>query len=129
MELIKRGRCICGQELHEGNEAYQHLMAELAYVPPESIGNTVRHYREKLSSFSRPAERTYDSLDERYKAILRSKGRIQDWEDELQSISDQISGKENMRQYESEVEILLSVEKRGKTVNLPSVSARHIKTA
>ena len=93
MELIKRGRCICGQELHEGNEAYQHLMAELAYVPPESIGNTVRHYREKLSSFSRPAERTYDSLDERYKAILRSKGRIQDWEDELQSISDQISGK------------------------------------
>lgn len=103
MELIKRGRCICGQELHEGNEAYQHLMAELAYVPPESIGNTVRHYREKLSSFSRPAERTYDSLDERYKAILRSKGRIQDWEDELQSISDQISGKENMRQYESEL--------------------------
>lgn len=61
------------------------------------------HYREKLSSFSRPAERTYDSLDERYKAILRSKGRIQDWEDELQSISDQISGKENMRQYESEL--------------------------
>lgn len=42
-------------------------------------------------------------LDERYKAILRSKGRIQDWEDELQSISDQISGKENMRQYESEL--------------------------
>lgn len=103
MELIKRGRCICGQEIREGNDAYQHLMAELAYVPPESIGNTVRHYREKLSSFSRPAERTYESLDQRYKEILRSKNRIQEWEDELLEISDQIKGKENMRQYEAEL--------------------------
>ena len=103
MELIKRGRCICGQEIHEGNETYQHLIAELAYVPPESIGNTVRHYREKLNGFSRSAERTYESLDELYKAILRSKSRIQDWEDELQSICKQIAGKENMRQYESEL--------------------------
>ena len=72
-------------------------------MPPESIGNTVRHYREKLNSFSRPAERTYESLDQRYKEILRSKNRIQEWEDELSGISDQIKGKENMRQYESEL--------------------------
>ena len=103
MELIKRGRCICGQEIRDGNEAYQHLMAELAYVPPESIGNTVRHYRERLSSFSRPAERTYSSLDERYRAILRSKNRIQEWEDEHQTIGTQIFGKENMRRYEQEL--------------------------
>ena len=103
MELIKRGRCICGREIYEGNEAYQHLMDELSFVPPESIGNTVRHYREKLSTFSRPAERTYSSLDNRYKAILRYKNRIQEWEDELQDISDQIAGKENMGRYESEL--------------------------
>ena len=75
MELIKRGRCICGREVYEGNEAYQNLMAELAYVPPESIGNTVRHFTEKLDSFSRPAERTYESLDQRYKEILRARNR------------------------------------------------------
>ena len=103
MELINRGRCVCGQEICEGNDAYQHLISELSFVPPESIGNTVRHYREKLASFSRPAERTYSSLDERYKAILRSKKRIQEWEDELLEASDQIKGEENMRQYEAEV--------------------------
>ena len=103
MELIKRGRCICGQEIKDGNEAYQHLMAELAYVPPESIGNTVRHYKEKLSSFSRSADGTYSSLDNRYKSILRSKNRIQEWEDEFSEISGQIAGKENMRQYEQEL--------------------------
>lgn len=56
LELIKRGRCVCGQPLVEGSEALKHLQEELAYVPPESIGNTVRHYREKLGSFSHPAK-------------------------------------------------------------------------
>lgn len=114
MELIKRGRCICGAELREGNDAYKHLMDELNYVPPESIGNTVRHYRERLSSFSRNADQTYDSLTSRYQEIYRAKARIQEWEDELTDISAQIQGKESMRQYESE---LVDVKNRLKELN------------
>ena len=114
-ELIKRGRCICGMEINEGNDAYQHLMAELAYVPPESIGNTVRHYRDQLTSFSRHAERIYDSLSERYQSIYRSKTRIQEWEDELTEISSQIKGKENMKQYEAE---LIDVKGRLRELNV-----------
>lgn len=109
LELIKRGRCICGAEICEGNDAYRHLMEELNYVPPESIGNTVRHYREKLSSFSKNADHIYDSLTSRYQEIYRSKARVQEWEDELADISIQIRGKENMKQYETE---LLDVKKR-----------------
>lgn len=113
-ELIKRGRCICGAEIRNGNDAYNHLMAELAYVPPESIGNTVRHYRDKLKGFSRPAERLYESLKERFESVYRSKTRIQEWEDELLEISSQIKGKENMRQYETE---LVDVKKRLRDLN------------
>ena len=109
LELIKRGRCICGAEICEGNDAYRHLIEELNYVPPESIGNTVRHYREKLSSFSKNADHIYDSLTSRYQEIYRSKARIQEWEDELADISIQIRGKENMKQYETE---LIKVKKR-----------------
>ncbi len=103
MELISRGKCICGQEIVEGNDAYKHLMEELMFVPPESIGNTVRHYREKLDGFDRPAERTFESLDQRYHEIYRTKTRIQDMSDEVLEISDQIKGKENMKQYEDEL--------------------------
>lgn len=66
LELIKRGKCICGADICEGNNAYNHLMEELNFVPPESIGNTVRHYREKLSTFSRNADHIYESLTSRY---------------------------------------------------------------
>lgn len=103
MELIQRGHCVCGNEICEGNEAYQHLMNELSYVPPESIGNTVRHYREFLESFSKPAERTFESLSGRYQSIFRAKSRIQEWDDELAEISTQIAGKENMHKFESEL--------------------------
>ena len=113
-ELIKRGRCICGAEICDGNDAYKHLMEELNYVPPESIGNTVRHYREKLNSFSRNADHTYDSLTSRYQEIYRSKARIQEWDDELTDISVQIKGKENMKQYEVE---LTDVKKRLRDLN------------
>ncbi len=114
MELIKRGKCICGTDISEGNDAYNHLMAELAYVPPESIGNTVRHYREKVNSFSRSANRIFESLTERYQLILRLKNRIQEREDEIFEISGQIKGKENMRQYEVE---LNDIKKRIKQLN------------
>ena len=114
LELLKRGRCICGAELCEGNDAYNHLMEELNYVPPESIGNTVRHYREKLNSFSRNADHTFDSLTSRYQEIYRSKARIQEWEDELADISVQIKGKDSMKQYETE---LIDVKSRLRDLN------------
>ena len=114
LELLKRGRRICGAELCEGNDAYNHLMEELNYVPPESIGNTVRHFREKLSSFSRNADYTFESLTSRYQEIYRSKARIQEWEDELADISVQIKGKDNMKQYETE---LIDVKSRLRDLN------------
>lgn len=114
LELLNRGRCICGAELCEGNDAYNHLMEELNYVPPESIGNTVRHFREKLSSFSRNADYTFESLTSRYQEIYRSKARIQEWEDELADISVQIKGKDNMKQYETE---LIDVKSRLRDLN------------
>ena len=103
MELIKRGRCICGREICEGNDAYQHLMSEIKYVPPESIGITVRHYRERLKNLLHLSERTYERLKQIRENISHSKNRIHDWEYELDDCRKKISGKENMARYESEL--------------------------
>lgn len=102
-ELIRRGRCICGQEICMGNDAYRHLMDEINYVPPESIGITVRHYREKLNNFSRAPERIYENIRQRYEEILRTKERIQEHEEDLADLRKRIAGKENMARYENEL--------------------------
>lgn len=101
-ELIQRGHCICGQEICPGNDAYRHLMDAMHYVPPESIGITVRHYRDRLENFSRDAARVYDGTRQRYEEIRRCKERIAEWEDDLADLRQKISGKENMARYETE---------------------------
>lgn len=108
-EIIKRGRCICGCEVTSGNPAYENLMNELSFVPPESIGTTIRNFKEKLKSFGEPSERTYDSIKNRYEELIRSKTRVQEWLDEVEEISTKIKGKGSMRQNE---ENLIDVKNR-----------------
>ena len=103
MELIERGYCLCGRKICEGNEAYRHLMEEMKYVPPESIGNTVRLYREKIKDFLRSSERTYERLKQIREGIEHNKIRIHEWEYEVEDCRKKISGKEDMAGYEKEL--------------------------
>jgi len=103
IDIIKRGKCICGNDIVEGNAAHEYLMNELSYVPPASIGNAVRNYRERLVSFGSASDHIFTSMKSRYEELYRSKCRIQDWNDEIEEISSKIKGKENMRQYELEL--------------------------
>ncbi len=109
LDIIKRGTCICGAELTEGSKALEHVHAEISYVPPESIGNAVRNYKERLTAFSSGASRIYDGISTRYDELYRSKARIQEWNDEVEDISDKIKGKDNMARFEQE---LLDVKNR-----------------
>lgn len=103
MDILERGTCICGTELAEGSPAYEHILDEMSFVPPESIGNTVRNYRETLNSFSASSGRIFSGIKSRYEDILRSRNRVQDWNDELVEISEKIQGKDSMAKYEAEL--------------------------
>ncbi len=99
LEILKRGRCICGREFQAGDEIYKHLEAEMAYVPPESVGNSVRYCLEKIHKFFYSAKQTYNRLDNSYKNILHSQNLIQDFEDEVELLREKIAGKENLHHY------------------------------
>jgi len=103
MDIIRRGKCICGSVIAEGNAEYECLMTELAYVPPESIGSTVRHYVERLKSLENGSSRIFDGIKRMYEELHRSKVRVQDWTDEIEVIGTKIEGKENMAKYEQEL--------------------------
>lgn len=99
-DIVKRGKCICGCELKDGNDALKHILEEMQYVPPESIGNTVRNYKSRINKFGDSNVRIFESIKSRYEELYRSKTRIQDWNDEIEEISDRIRGKEDMRKFE-----------------------------
>jgi len=114
-DIVKRGKCICGCELVEGSEALAHIRAEMQYVPPESIGNVVRHYKSGISSFGSSSDRVFQSIQTRYQELYRAKTRIQEWNDEVEDISDRIKGKETMKKFEDE---LVDVKNRLKDLNI-----------
>lgn len=114
LDIIDRGKCICGAQLIDGSEELNNIISEMAFVPPESIGNTVRNYREKINSFNKDSDKIFEGIRTRYEELYRSKGRIQDWNDELMDISDKIQGKESMKKFENE---LLDVKSRLREFN------------
>jgi DNA sulfur modification protein DndD len=108
-DIIKRGKCVCGTEITNENEAYKHLMIELEFLPPQSIGTIIRNFNEKIVTYNSTNNSYFNNIKSRYEDIFRYKGRIQEWEDEIIEISDDIKGKDNMKKYEDE---LLDVKKR-----------------
>lgn len=114
LDIIERGTCVCGADLSEGSEALEHIREEIQYVPPESIGNAVRNYKDRLNAFSRNGDKVYNGIKSRYEEIFRSRVRVQEWNDELIEVSEKIQGKENMAKYEHE---LLDVKMRLRDLN------------
>ena len=104
LEILKRGRCICGCELVEGEDAYNHILEEMRFVPPESIGNSIRNYIDAMHSFTRGNDTFTASMESRFSEIFRSKTRIIEWSTELDEISETIKGKENVANYEAELQ-------------------------
>ncbi|MFF2875068.1 AAA family ATPase [Gottfriedia sp. NPDC057991] len=114
IEIIKRGKCICGVEICEGNEAFLHLQKELEYLPPQSIGTIIRNFKDKVATYNSTNLSYFKGLQSKFEDIYRYKDRIQDWQDEVSYISAQIKGKENMQKYEME---LSDVKQRLKSLN------------
>ena len=104
-ELIKNGRCLCGAEIVDGNDAYTHLMEQIKFVPPESIGTTIKNFKKDIQQYDKINlnDRFFNTLQSRIADMLRFKGRIQEWEEEIADIEQQIEGKDDAKKYQIEL--------------------------
>ena len=104
-ELIKNGRCLCGAEIVDGNDAYTHLMEQIKFVPPESIGTTIKNFKKDIQQYDKinKNDRFFQTIQSRIADILRFKNRIQEWEEEIVDIEQQIEGKEDAKKYQIEL--------------------------
>lgn len=98
-EILKRKVCICGTPLEEGSPAFEKVMKQLKFLPPESIGTSIRNFKEKIASYEYGNRNYSNNLKSRYEDIFRMKTRIQEWTDELNDLTDKIRGKEDMKKF------------------------------
>ena len=126
-EIIKNGRCICGTKVENGNEAYIHLMEQLKYVPPESIGTTVANFKKEINLFNRQNrdDGFYMSLQSKIKRMIDITERINEANDRVEQIEKEIAGKEDAGKYqfrlnETKIKLKDLAEKRDNCISIIS---------
>lgn len=108
-DIIKRGRCICGAPIvsdengETGNDAYNHIMQEMKYLPPAHIGTAIRNFKQLLETDRRSVSQFYPIAEQQYKEIQKHRDTIAQLEDDISRIDASIFGKENMSSYEADM--------------------------
>lgn len=111
-ELLNRGVCLCGTDLHPGTLAYKNVQKYIDYIPPKSVGTLVRDMLENIDGNSENSKRFVSDFEEVYLAIQRCKSRINDLEreekDKLAEISrignvDTTNAEENLNAYKQKI--------------------------
>lgn len=113
-EILGRGVCICGTHVEKGNYAYNNLVQQREYLPPQSLGTIIRSFTDKLVMYNSNNSLYFKSLKADYENISKIKITIQNLDDEIESIGEQIKDADDMKKYEQE---LLNIKKRLREFN------------
>ena len=101
-ELLKRGRCVCGQKLEKGNDAYNHICDEIRYVPPESIGTMVKNYKDELTHSMQDGSTILHDIEEEFQTVCSLENSIEAAERHEKELSEKIAQQKDMSCQESE---------------------------
>lgn len=101
-EIIARNVCVCGLKLDEHPDAIRHIREEMKYCPPESIGNSIRNYREKLEEHRGDQDAILAGINDRRSNVCSAISRIQNNSDEIDVLSEQIGQKDDLSSFENE---------------------------
>lgn len=90
--LINRNKCICGAEIHAGNEAFRHLSELLKYIPPRSLGTSIYQFSNESSEHDKVGKAFLNSFSVQMSQIRTFEGEIQDYDNEISDIEKKIRG-------------------------------------
>lgn len=81
--LMQRGTCICGTDLHAYDcEAVANLRELLKYIPPESLGTQINHFKANAKNRMRDSENFYEEFMAKLSAIRTTEKNIAEKENE-----------------------------------------------
>lgn len=94
--LMKRGTCICGTDLHEyDSDAVTNLKDLLKYIPPESLGTQINHFKANARNRMRDSENFYNEFMAKLSAIRTTEKNIAEKENEAGKFNEIILNSNN----------------------------------
>ena len=66
-EILKRKKCICGNEFCDGDDTYKTLINAKDYYPPKSLGTCISDFKHDLKKYSDNLNGYYSNFDSKYK--------------------------------------------------------------
>lgn len=121
--IIKRGICICGNEIEYGSEVYYRLAELKKFLPPYYLGTAINDFLNDAYSFKKEAEKFLYEIMKMYEEYMKKIKEKNDSIEENSEIMKKIGEKKNMESYKKDKE-LYSKQKQIKEKELIDIVAR-----
>ncbi len=102
-ELIKRGKCVCGCEIREGNDAYNHLMEARQHMEPHDYGKYIDDFVSAESSNVYNSKTILNNIAYLADSVLTLIQDIEDNESKLKSIKKRLEGRLDVGEIQTEI--------------------------
>ena len=98
--IIKRGECICGQKVVEGNKNYKNLVEQKEFQPPASLGTIILQFNSQTSEVKKTGEDFFEDFKGKYISIEKKRDSIENLNKEINNISDRLKSAEDVKSLE-----------------------------
>ena len=120
--LLKRKKCLCGNDLVEGSEEWNRLEELKDFLPPNNIGFEIKTFNNDLQTVKTNSENFLEDFEQLRKDYNELTEQLKEIRDQIDKIDSEIGDfsvdlpglKQQERDYEDKV-IRLSAEKKTKT--------------
>lgn len=89
--INKRHFCLCGSPIVEGSEIHKHLLELLQFIPPQSLGTSIRQFVSVANEKAKHTE-FYTDFENNYSSIRQKDEKIRRKNEELTEINKVIAG-------------------------------------
>lgn len=102
-DLIAAGRCICGAEIKDGNDAYKHLIAAREHMEPRDYGKYIGDFESAEQSNVYSAQTTLDNIITEAGKIKDAISNIDDNNERLKTIRERIQGRADVGEIQGQL--------------------------
>lgn len=101
--LIDRGRCICGAEVCNGNDAFIELTNLYSYVPPKSIGESITDFRNRCKEKVLNSESMFRDFEGKYADVCAFDSDYAEVLQEITEIEKQLLGMDDVGKLQADL--------------------------